>query len=281
MPAIEALSNLPHIQIRSDAGGAPIELREIVRHRDLLLRLADRDIKLRYKQTVLGVTWVVLQPLMASLIFAFVFGVVAHLPSEERPYLLFAYAGLMAWNVFSQTLTRVSYSLVSNGHLISKVYFPRMILPMASMTSTLVDFIASLGLMFLLLAYYRVWPGAGLLLLPLWLLIVLVMAMGLGLTAAALMVRYRDISHIIPTFLQLGMYVSPVAWSTLVVPEKYRWVFRVNPLTGPLESFRWSLLGEGSVPWPALAYSTAIAALVFWVGAIVFKREERDFADVI
>jgi lipopolysaccharide transport system permease protein len=280
-----AMTALPsdryHIQIRSDEGRLPIDLREIFRHRDLLLTLADRDVKVRYKQTVLGVAWVLLQPLMASLIFAFVFGVIARLPSNGRPYILFAFAGLMAWNAFSQTMTRVSYSLISNAHMVSKVYFPRLILPLSSVASTLIDFGAMMGLMVVLLAIYRVWPGPGLLLVPVWLAILLVMALGLGLMAAALMVKYRDISHIIPTFLQLGMYVSPVAWSTLVIPNKYRWVFLVNPLSGLLDAFRWSLLGEGSLSWPALIYSTVVAGLLFWIGAIVFKREERNFADVI
>ena len=274
-------SSVPHIQVRSDAGRAPIDLREILRHRDLLLTLADRDIRVRYKQTVLGVVWVVLQPLLGSLIFAFVFGVVAHLPSNGRPYILFAFAGLMAWNTFSNALTRASFSLVGNAHMISKVYFPRLILPLASVASTLIDFGVTLALMFVLLALYRVWPGPSLLLLPVWLAILLLLALGIGLMAAALMVKYRDISHIIPTFLQLGMFVSPVAWSTLIVPKKYQWVFFVNPLSGLLEAFRWSLLGEGTLPLGALAYSTATAALVFWFGAIVFKQQERDFADVI
>jgi ABC-2 family transporter len=190
-------SSVPHIQIRSDAGRAPIELREILRHRDLLLTLADRDVKVRYKQTVLGVAWVVLQPLLGSLIFAFVFGVVAHLPSNGRPYILFAFAGLMAWNTFSSAITRASFSLVSNAHMVSKVYFPRLILPLASVASTLIDFGASLGLMLVLLALYRVWPGLGLLL-PVWLAILLLMALGIGLLAAALMVKYRDISGQVP-----------------------------------------------------------------------------------
>ena len=281
MPTTTTPGRVPHIQIRSDAGRAPLDLREIVRHWDLLLALTDRDVRVRYKQTVLGVAWVVLQPLLGALIFAFVFGVVARLPSNGRPYVLFAFAGLMAWNTFASALTRASFSLVGNAHMISKVYFPRPILPLASVASTLIDFGVMLGLMFVFLAVYRIWPGLGLLLLPVWLAILMVMALGLGLIAAALMVRYRDIGHVIPALLQLGMYASPVAWSTLVVPGKYRWVFEINPLSGLLEAFRWSLLGEGALSWPALAYSTAAAALALWIGAIVFKQQERNFADEI
>jgi lipopolysaccharide transport system permease protein len=275
-------NDLYHIRVRAEDGQSPINLREIFRHRELLLTLAIRDIKVRYKQTVLGVVWVLLQPLMTSLIFALIFGVIARLPSNGRPYILFAFAGLMAWNAFSQTLSRVSYSLISSANMISKVYFPRLILPLSSVASSLVDFVVSLGLMFVLLALYRVWPGPGLLLLPVWLAILLLMALGIGLLAAAMMVKYRDISHILPAFLQLGMYLSPVAFSTLIIPKEFRWVFRVNPLSGLLDAFRWSLLGgEETLPLAALAYSSATAILLFWFGAIVFKQQERNFADVI
>jgi lipopolysaccharide transport system permease protein len=281
MAITEAPSKVHHVQVRSDDPSSPIDLREIFRHRDLLLSLADRDIRVRYKQTVLGVVWVLLQPLMASLIFAFIFGVIARLPSDGRPYLLFAFAGMTAWNAFSQTLTRVSYSLVGNAHLVSKVYFPRLILPLSSIAATLVDTAISLGLMFALLAIYRVWPGPGLLLLPVWFALLMMMALGIGLIAAALMVKYRDIGHLLPTLLQLGMYITPVAWSTLFVPAKYRWVFLVNPLSGLMGAFRWSLLGVGGLSLPALAYSAATAGLLLWCGSVLFHQQERNFADVI
>jgi lipopolysaccharide transport system permease protein len=269
-----------HVQIRSD-DKAPINLREIFQNRELLLTLAERDIKVRYKQTALGVVWVVLQPLMASLIFAFIFGVLARMPSDGQPYLLFAFAGLMAWNTFAQTITRASISLTSNSQMISKVYFPRLILPLSSAGSCLVDFVVTLVMMFVLLAIYRVWPGSAVLLLPVWLLILMVMAMGIGLLAGALMVKYRDINHIIPTFLQLGLFISPVAWSGLLIPEKLRWIFMLNPLNGLLEAFRWSLLGDSALSVGSVVYSTVVAVLIFWLGAMVFKQQERDFADVI
>jgi lipopolysaccharide transport system permease protein len=270
-----------HIQIRADSARPPIDLPEIFRYWDLLVTLADRDVKVRYKQTVVGVAWVLLQPLMGALIFAFVFGVIARLPSNGRPYLLFAFAGLTPWNTFSQTLSRVGFSLVSNPQLVSKIYFPRLILPLSCVAATLIDFATTLGLIFILMAIYRVWPGLNLLLLPVWLGILLTMALGVGLFAAALMVKYRDISHIIPTFLQLGMYGSPIAWSLEAVPPRYQWIVFLNPLTGLLEAFRWSLLGDGTLPWLPLLYSTASAVALFYLGAIVFRREEGKFADVI
>ena len=226
--------------------------------------------------------WVLLQPLMASLIFAFVFGVIARMPSAGLPYLLFAFAGMITWNLFSQTVSRASGSLLGNAHIISKVYFPRLILPLAAIVATLFDFTISLGLMSAFLAYYRVWPGAGLLLLPVWVAILVAMAAGIGLLAGALMVRYRDIGHIIPTAsCSSGLYITPVAWSTLMVPGRFRWVFLVNPLSGLLDAIRWSLLGEGGLSPAMLCYSTVTAGLIFWLGASVFKRQERNFADVI
>jgi lipopolysaccharide transport system permease protein len=273
--------DLPHARIRANDVGALIDLRELIRYRDLLRTLADRDLRVRYKQTALGIVWVVLQPLLASLIFAFVFGVVAGLARSGTPYVLFAFAGLLAWNLFSSVVARAGTSLVSNAQMLSKIYFPRVILPLAAAAGSLVDFGFSLTLMAMMLAFYRVRPGWGVLLLPIWLAILFTMALGIALFTASLMVRYRDVGHIIPAFLQLGMFITPVAWSTLIVPEKYQWVFLSNPLSGLLDAFRWSLLDEGTLSLPALAYSAGVAAAAFWLGAWVFKKEERSFADVI
>ncbi len=271
----------PTVRIRAHGGWSPPDLIGIVQHRELLLSLTDRDVRVRYKQTALGVAWVVLQPLLTALIFAFVFGVVAGLATNDRPYLLFAFAGLMAWNTFATTINRVGYSLVGNAHMISKIYFPRLILPLSSVCSTLVDFGVSLALMLLMLVHYRVWPGWGVLLLPVWLTILLMMGLGIGLVAASLMVKYRDVGHLIPVALQLGMYISPVAWSTSFVPEKYQWVYQVNPFFGLLGAFRWSLLGETVPSSFALAYSGLFALVCMVVGLLVFQVQERDFADVI
>jgi lipopolysaccharide transport system permease protein len=254
-----------------------------MRFRDLLWTLADRDLKVRYKQTALGVIWVVLQPLMSALIFAFVFGVIARMPSDGKPYLLFAFAGMTAWNTFSNVLTRVSGSLVSNAQMISKIYFPRLILPLSATISALVDSAFSLGLMIVMMIFYRTFPGWSIALLPVWLIILLLLSMGIGLITASWMVTYRDVVHIIPVVLQLGLFISPVAWS-LANPnlsEKFRWLLRLNPLCSLIEAIRWSLLGEGYLSLPALIYSVAVAGAVFWMGVRVFKKQERSFADVI
>ena len=278
---ISANDRIPHVRIRPHAGRGAIDFGEIARYGDLLLTLTDRDIKVRYKQTVLGVLWVVLQPLIASLIFAFVFGIVAGLSSNGRPYVLFAFAGLTAWNTFANVLSRASGSIVSNAHIVSKVYFPRLLLPFSAAASTLVDLAVSLGVMALMMAFYRVVPGWPVLLLPVWIVVLLLMALGLGMMSGALMVRYRDIGYVVPVALQLGMYASPVAWATEAVPEQYRWFVQMNPLCGLIEAFRWSLLGQSTLHLHWLGYSVVTSLVVFWLGAVVFKRLEQDFADVI
>jgi len=219
----------------------------------------------------------------AALIFAFVFGVIAGLPSEGEPYLVFAFAGMTAWNTFANVLTKVSASLLGNGQMISKIYFPRLIVPLSSVVSALVDSAFSLVLLFVMMAIYRVWPGWAIVFLPVWLVILVVLALGLGLMASSWMVRYRDVAHVIPVALNLGLFISPVAWSMTNVKlgEKFLWALRLNPLTSLLEAFRWSLFGRSAPPLAALAYSLVVAIAVFWLGMMVFKQQERSFADVI
>ncbi len=283
MPDIASASELPHVRIRASEPGPLIDVPELVRFRDLLWTLAERDLKVRYKQTALGVIWVVLQPLLAALIFAFVFGVIASLPSDDEPYVVFAFAGMTAWSTFANVLTKVSQSLLSNGQMISKIYFPRLILPLSSVISALVDSAFSLILLFVMMAFYRIWPRWGMVLLPVWLLMLVVLGLGLGLMASSWMVRYRDVAHIIPVVLNLGLFISPVAWSMKNprLSEKFIWALRMNPLTSLLEAFRWSLFGRAAPPLAALAYALVVAVAVFWMGMLVFKQQERSFADVI
>lgn len=271
----------PHLTIRATSGWAALNLTELWHFRDLMLTLAGRDIKVRYKQTLLGVIWVVLQPLMGAGVFSFVFGKVAKLPSDGLPYFLFSYAGLQAWGVFASTLGKTSGSMLGNAHLISKVYFPRLVLPISSTFSTLIDFSVAMGMMAVLLVIYRVYPGWGLLLLPVWVLLLILLSMGIGLFSAALTVTYRDIGYILPVATQLLMYGSPVAYSVSAVPSHLRAVYFLNPLSGLLEACRWSLLGRGDVSWGYVAYSAASALIAFFVGAVLFKRMERNFVDVI
>jgi lipopolysaccharide transport system permease protein len=243
--------------------------------------LAVRDITLRYRQTMLGVVWVVLQPLIAAGVFALVFGKVAKLPSDGVPYYVFSYAGLLCWTAFNSTLTKASGSLVGNAALVSKVYFPRMLLPLSSLAGTILDFAVALCLMVVLLAISGVAPGVGVLLLPVWLLITLLLAIGVGLLMSSLVVRYRDVAYVLPIVTQFLLYASPVAYALSAVPQSARPYFLVNPLTGLLEAFRWSLLGVGHLHLAYVAYSAGIAILAVIAGIVAFIRLEKSFADLI
>jgi lipopolysaccharide transport system permease protein len=271
----------PHLVLRPLTGWQALSLRELWPFRDLLRTLAMRDVKLRYRQTALGVLWVVLQPLLAAGIFSFVFGRVAKLSSDGVPYFLFSYAGLLGWNAFNSVLTRSSGSLVQNSQLISKVFFPRLMLPLSTLASALIDFLVAFALLLVLLPLYHILPTAALLLLPVWLLLLMLMALGLGLIAAALMVSYRDVMHILPVLTQFLMYASPVAYAVSNVPQKLRALYFLNPLTGLLEAFRWSVIGRGTLQMGVLLYSTLFALGLFVFGAYAFKTMERKFADVI
>jgi lipopolysaccharide transport system permease protein len=271
----------PHLTIRPTRGWAALNLREIWQFRDLAFTLGSRDLKLRYKQTALGAIWVVLQPLMGAGVFSFVFGKVAKLPSDGVPYFIFSFAGLLGWNAFNATLGKVSSSMLGNAHLISKVYFPRLLLPLSSIFSTLVDFGVALGLMLVLLATHHINPAWRIALMPVWLILLTALAFGVGLVATALMVSYRDVGYVLPVFTQLLMYASPVAYAVSAVPERLRGWYYLNPVSSLLEAFRWSVLGVGELRVGWLAYAAAMTAAVLALGTLMFKRMERRFADMI
>jgi lipopolysaccharide transport system permease protein len=277
----------PFIAIRPPGRFSAMGLREFWQFRDLLRALAVRDLKVRYKQTALGVIWVVLQPLMGALAFTFVFGFLAKMPSGDVPYLLFAYAGMLGWQVFSGTLTKASDCIVGNSALVSKVYFPRLILPLSTVLSTLIDFAVSMVLMVILLLCYGIKPGLNLLLLPVPLGLLILLAIGFGLYTSALMVTYRDLRHVMPMIIQLLMYASPIVYPLALVQEKIQkypsllTLYFMNPMVELLQSLRWSLLGTETVQWGWLGYSAIVVVGIFMFGALAFKRMERRFADVI
>jgi lipopolysaccharide transport system permease protein len=259
-----------------------LDLRELAQFQDLLMEFARRDVKLRYRQTVLGVAWVLLQPLLAAGVLTFAFGVVAGLKPKGTSAFLFTYAGLLVWNVFSSTLSKASMSMVGNTYLVSKVYFPRLILPLSGTLAILLDFGISLTVLLLGLAGLNIWPGWPLLLLPIWILLVLCLALGAGLIAAALTVQYRDIQHILPIVIPFLLYATPVAYEVAHIPAQFQSAFYlINPLAGLVEGFRWSTLARPMPPLPMLAWSAAFAVLLFLCGAAIFRRTERKFADVI
>lgn len=271
----------PHLVLepRSRRGWADVV--EIWRFRSLLAQLARRDVTLRYRQTALGVIWVVLQPLIAAGLFAVVFGRVAGLKSNGVPYVVFSYAGLLAWTTFSTYLTKATASLVGNSALVSKVYFPRIVLPLSTMAGVVLDFVVSLAMMAVLLVATSTAPGWGLMLLPVWLLIVLVLSTGLGLLMASLAVRFRDVNYVLPVLVQFLLYASPVAYALSAVPHSLRPYFIANPMTGLLEAYRWSLLGTGSLHVGYVLYSAGFAIVAVVAGWAAFTHMECSFADVI
>lgn len=278
---VEAELSRPTLVIRPTRGLASFDLRELWAYRDLLLILAARDVKLRYKQTALGVSWVVLQPLVTALIFTAIFGVFAHLPSDGNPYLLFVFAGLLPWNLFSASVQRAGNSLVGSSSLISKVYFPRILVPLASNGAVLIDFVVSSGVMIALLLFYRVPLTWQTLTLPFFLLLTLLTAIGVSLLISALNVYYRDFMFAMPFVIQAWTYASPVAYATSIVPEDWRWLLSLNPAVGFVEGFRWALLGNGVLTVSMVAVSTVSALFFLICGLLVFRRVERGFADVI
>jgi lipopolysaccharide transport system permease protein len=247
----------------------------------LLGALALRDIRLRYRQTVLGVAWVLLQPLLGAGVFAFVFGKVARLDSGGAPYFVFSYAGLLGWMLFANIVTKSCTVLIQNTSVITKVYFPRLLLPLSVVLSSLLDFAVALAMMGVLLAIARIGLTERALLLPVWILILLALAVGCGLIAGALSVRYRDVPYITPVVIQFLTYGSPVAYSVQAVPADLRKWLWLNPLSAPLEACRWSLLGVGGLNAEALTYSAVAAATLLVMGLGVFNRLETSFADVI
>ncbi len=269
--------------LRPTTGWVSIELHELAEFRDLLVELARRDIKLRYRQTALGIMWVVLQPLIAAGVLNFAFGIVAGARPPGGSYFLFTFVGLLAWNLFSFTLSKTSFSLVGNSYLVSKVYFPRLILPLSGTLSTLLDFAVALAVYVVLLAFQGSPPPALALLLPVWIGLILCLALGAGFIAAALTVKYRDIQHILPIVVPFLLYASPVAYDVSQIPVRYQTAFYlVNPLAALIAGMRASLVPGGALPPLAfVAWSAAVAFGLFVFGAAVFKRTERSFADVV
>jgi lipopolysaccharide transport system permease protein len=272
---------IPITHIRPISGWQAIDLWELWQYRDLLLVLVGRDITLRYRQTALGVVWVVGQPMLGALIFAFVFGRIAGLKSEGTSYFVFAYLGLLAWNLFSTTVNRASGSLVANAQLVSKIYFPRVLLPLSACGSNLVDFAVGLLLVPVFLLSGMLQMSTTMLLAPLWIALVLCLALGLGLFAAAVMVRFRDVAHVLPVMLQLLLYASPVGYGLSAVPEGWRALYLLNPLASLIEAFRAAIVGSGGASAPFMAYSALVSLAALVAGALFLRRQEADFADVI
>jgi lipopolysaccharide transport system permease protein len=272
----------PLRRIRSTTRRTPLDLGELWRYRDLWLTLALRDVKLRYRQTALGVAWVVLLPLLASGIFTLVFGMIAKLPSDGSPYFLFVFAGYLGWNAFQNTLQRCGISLIGNTALVTKVYFPRIILPAASVLASLLDFAVGVVMLQLVLLVRGELPSvASLALVPLFMLLVQLLGLGLGFISAALTVRFRDVQYVLPYLIQLLLYASPVAYGVSAVPQAVRRLYLLNPVAPLLDGLRAALLGRGDVHWLAIGTSALVSVLAFVLGTIFFLYQDRQYADVI
>ena len=267
--------------LRPTAGWRSVDLRELWRFRDLVWALAIRDVKLRYRQTALGVTWVVLQPLVAAGIFSFVFGKVAGLSSGDVPYVVFAFAGMLGWNLFQNTVAKGSISLISNGGMLSKIFFPRMALPLSTVPGTVLDFGVGFIAYLVVTALKHTMPGLPILTLPLWIALMLCIALGFALLSSALMVSYRDVGQAVPVILQMLLYITPIAYSLDNVPPNVRTLYALNPLVGILEGFRWALVPGYDAQLGYAAYSAVFAVVAMVIGLVGFARMERKFADII
>jgi len=271
----------PAVVIEPTTGWAAVNFRELWKYRDLLMILAGRDVKLRYKQTVLGVVWVVIQPLIAALIFTLMFGRFAKLPSDGHPYLLFVFTGVAVWNYFAGVLQRAGNSLLTDSRLITKVYFPRLAIPLSSTFSALIDLSVSLAVLGVLMMIYRVSPTWRILTLPLFIGLAAMTATGVSLWLAALNVRYRDFVHAMPFMIQVWLFASPVAYATTIVPEQWRLLYGLNPAVAFIEGTRWAILGSSSITPQIVTVAVALSTAVFIGGAFFFRRVERSFADTV
>jgi lipopolysaccharide transport system permease protein len=256
--------------------------KDLWRYRELFFFLSWRDILVRYKQTAIGVAWSVIRPFMTMVVFTVIFGKLAKFPSGDAPYAILVYAAMLPWQFFSNSLSESSNSLISNSNMISKVYFPRLIIPSSAVLVSLVDFLISFVILAVLMVWYQFVPDWRIFTLPLFLLFALLASLGSSLWLAALNVKYRDFRYIVPFIVQFGLYVSPVGFSSSVVPEKWRLLYSLNPMVGVIDGFRWAILGgDAAIYWPGFLLSLSLTLVILYGGIRYFRKTERIFADII
>ena len=273
---------LPTLRIAPSTGWVPLKLKDLWEYRELLYFLVWRDIKVRYKQTALGATWAIIQPFFTMVVFSIFFGHLAKVPSDGFPYPIFTFAALVPWTFFANGLSQSSNSLVGSGTLITKVYFPRLIIPLASVFSGIVDFVLAFVMLLGMMVYYRLAPTPlSVLWLPLFLLLALVTSLGVGLWLSALNVEYRDVRFIVPFITQFWMLATPIGYPSSLLHQPWRTLYGLNPMVGVVEGFRWALLGTNSAPGPIIAVSSAAAIVILVTGAFYFRRMEKTFADIV
>jgi lipopolysaccharide transport system permease protein len=267
--------------IRPSRGWVGLNLRELWRFRELIYFLVWRDIKVRYKQTVLGASWAILQPFLTMVVFSIFFGKLAGMPSGDVPYPIFSYTALLPWQLLEGGISRAGVSLVSSRNLVTKVYFPRMSVPLAEVVAGLVDFALAFLVLLAMMVYYGMRPTSAVWSLPLFLLLTLVTALGAGLWLSALNVSYRDVGHVIPFLVRVWFFLTPITYAISIVPAQYRVVYALNPMVGVVEGFRWAMLGSAAPPAVLILPSVAVALALLVSGAVYFRRMERTFADVV
>jgi len=273
-------SEIPVVLIKPSRGWMPLNLRDLWLYRELVYFMTWRDLKVRYKQTVLGAGWAILRPLLTMVVFSIFFGNLAKVPSDNVPYPIFSYTALLPWELFATALSVSSRSLVQNSNMITKIYFPRVILPLSSILAGLVDFLIAFVVLIFMMLFYGIVPTANIWTLPLFLLLTLITALGVGLWLSALNVLYRDVGYVLPFLTQFWMYITPIAYAASLVPERWKLIYALNPMTGVVEGFRWALLGsEASAPGPMLIVSSIMAVVLLISGLFYFRQMERQFAD--
>lgn len=267
--------------IEPKKGWLPIDLKELMAYRELLYFLSWRDIKVRYKQTIIGAAWAIIQPLFSMIVFSIFFGHYAKMPSDGVPYPIFAYTALVPWMFFSNGINQSGNSLVNSAHLIRKVYFPRIIIPVSSVLSGVLDFIIAFAMLIVMMLFYGIVPTANIIWFPFFLLLAAITALGVGFWLSALNVQFRDVKYVIPFMVQFWLFSTPIAYPSSILREPFRSIYGMNPMVGVVEGFRWSLLGTEVYHSTAMIVSTTFAILLFVSGAFYFKRMEKNFSDMV
>jgi lipopolysaccharide transport system permease protein len=283
MPTLNSTMYEPQEELVIEAGRTAGQYwKDLWRYRELFIFLSWRDILIRYKQTLIGATWSIIRPLITMIVFTIIFEKLAKMPSGDVPYPILVFCAMIPWQLFANTLAEGGNSLINNANMLSKVYFPRLVAPASVMVVSMIDFLVSFGILAVLMIWYRFIPSWHMITIPLFTILALAASMGGGLWLAALNVKYRDFRHIIPFMVQFGLYVSPVGFSTAVVPEKWRLIYSINPMVGVIDGFRWAILGGTfSLYWPGFLLSLALVAGLFASGVWYFRKTERTFADII
>jgi lipopolysaccharide transport system permease protein len=280
-PTSLKVADVPLLRIAPSTGWVSLKLHELWEYRELLYFLVWRDIKVRYKQTVLGVAWAIIQPFLTMVVFSVFFGRLAKIPSDGVPYPVFSYAALVPWTFFAHGLTQASNSIVGSSNLIKKIYFPRLAVPISSVTSGVVDFVLAFTVLLGMMFYYGIVPTVNLLWTPLLLLLALVTSLGVGFWLSALNVQFRDVRYTVPFLTQLWLFATPVAYPSSLLPEPWRTLYGLNPMVGVVEGFRWALLGTDTAPGPIIIVSALISLVLLVGGAFYFRHLERTFADLV